>query len=195
MPTGAGVTGRRAMLRSVGGQLIRQSVARSSHRAYTSGFRSWATFRGLIGEAGYFDAAVSDTDKIQDLLEFVAWCASEGNQAGTIASKLSAVLHFHRINLQMELTTSSSLIKRALQGVTAIERCRRDPEKSASPDFVGFVVGRTRIGFILGSGRPRSLAVSSVGLFFCGKVGRNLRLVVRSGAPRALLDEGRRGAV
>ena len=49
----------------------------------------------MIGEAEHFDAAVSDTDKIQELLEFVAWCASEGNQAGTIASKLSAVLHFH----------------------------------------------------------------------------------------------------
>ena len=65
--------------------------------------RSWAAFRGLIGEAEYFDAAVSDTDKIQEVLEFVAWCASEGNQAGTIANKLSAVLHFHRINLHMEL--------------------------------------------------------------------------------------------
>ena len=72
------------------GQLIRKPVAPSSHRAYTSGFRSWAAFRGLIGEAEYFDAAVSDTDKIQELLEFVAWCASEGNQAGTIASKLQA---------------------------------------------------------------------------------------------------------
>ena len=102
------------MLRSVGGQLIRLSVAPSSHRAYSSGFRSWAAFRGLIGEAEYFDAAVSDTDKIQELLEFVAWCASEGNQAGTIANKLSAVLHFHRINLQMELPTSSPLIKRVL---------------------------------------------------------------------------------
>ena len=65
----------------------------------------------------------------------------------------------------------------------------------ASSDFVGFVVGRTRTGFILGSGRPRSLAVSSVGLFFCGKVGRNLRLAGRSGAPRALIDEERRGAI
>ena len=55
-------------------------------------------FRGLIGEAEYFDAAVSDTDKIQELLEFVAWCASEGNEAGTTASKLSAVLHLHLIN-------------------------------------------------------------------------------------------------
>ena len=51
------------------------------------------------------------------------------------------------------------------------------------------------ISFILGSGPPRSLVASSVGLFFCGKVGRNLRLAGRSGAPRALLDEERRGAI
>ena len=71
----------------------------------------------MIGEAEFFDAAVSDAGKIQELLEFVAWCASEGNQAGTIASELSAVLHFHRINLQMELPASSPLNKRALKGV------------------------------------------------------------------------------
>ena len=41
---------------------------------------------------------------------------SEGNQASTIASKLAAVLHFHRVDAQMELPTSS-LINRALKGV------------------------------------------------------------------------------
>ena len=59
----------------------------SSHRTYTSGFRSWAAGRGLIGEVESFDAAASDTDKIQALLEFVAWCVSGSNQAGTIAGK------------------------------------------------------------------------------------------------------------
>ena len=42
-------------------------------------------------------------------------------------------------------------------------------------ETAGAASKRTRIGLILGSGRPRSLAVSSVGLFFCGEVGRNLR--------------------
>ena len=73
------------MLRSVGGQLIRLSVVPSSHRAYSSGFQSWAVFRWLIGEDANFDDAASDTDKIQELLEFVAWCVSEGNQAGNIS--------------------------------------------------------------------------------------------------------------
>ena len=50
------------------------------------------------------------------MLEFVAWCGvSEGNQAGSIAKKLAAVLHFHRIHVQMELPTSSPLIKRDLK--------------------------------------------------------------------------------
>ena len=53
-----------AVCLGVGGQLIRLSVAPSSHRAYTLGFRSWAAFRGLIGEAEYCDAAVSDTDTV-----------------------------------------------------------------------------------------------------------------------------------
>ena len=106
------------MHRSVGGQIIRQSVAPSSHRNYTPGLRPWAAFRGLIGEADYFDAVVSDTYKIQGLLEFVTWCVSEGNQAGTVTNKLSAVLRFHRVNLRMELPTPSQLIKRALKGVS-----------------------------------------------------------------------------
>ena len=121
------------MLRSVCGQRIRQSVAPSSHRAYTSGFRSWVAFRWLIGEAEYFDSAVSDTDNIRELLEFVAWCASEGNQAGAIASKLSAVLHFHRIDLQMELPTSSRLIKRALKWVAQSHVVAGTPKRVRRP--------------------------------------------------------------
>ena len=105
------------MLRSVGGRPIRQSVSSSFYRAYTPSFRVWTTFRRLIRAANYFYLAAFDTGKILAVLEFVAWCVSEGNQAGTIAGKLSAVLHFHRVNLQMELPTSSPLIKRALKGV------------------------------------------------------------------------------
>ena len=60
----------------------------------------------MIAGFGCFDVAASDTDKIKALLEFVAWGVSEGNQAGTIAGKLNAVLHSHRVNSQMELPTS-----------------------------------------------------------------------------------------
>ena len=51
----------------------------------------------MVGEAEDFDTAVSDVEKVQALLEFVAWCALEGNQAGTFAGKNSARLHFHRV--------------------------------------------------------------------------------------------------
>ena len=106
------------MLRNFGSQLIRQSLAPSSQKAYSSGFRSQTAFRGLLGKAQYLDAAESLTENTQALLEFAAWCGvSEGNQASTIASKVAAVLHFHRVEAQMELPTSSPLIKRALNGV------------------------------------------------------------------------------
>ena len=146
----------------------------------------------MIGEAEYFHAAASDTDEIQALLEFVAWCVSEGNQAGTIVGKLSSVLHFHRVNLHMELPTSSALIKRTLKGVA---RSHVATETPTSPHFMGCTVGRTGPGLIFGSGRPRSSAASRVGSFFRGEVGRNLRLAERSGAPRALLNEERRGVI
>ena len=138
------------MLRSVGGQLIRLPVAPSSHRAYSLGFRCWASFRGSIGEDSYFDAAVSDTYKIQELLEFVAWCVSEGNQAGTIANKLSAVLHFHRINLQTELPTSSQLIKRALKGVTQSHVAAGTPKKECVARYRGTRCWKDRDWLYLG---------------------------------------------
>ena len=115
-----------------------------------SGFRSWAAFRGLIGEAEYFDAAVSDTDKIQELLEFVAWCASPHQLTNRIAHVVAAY---------------QACIERG----DAIARCRRNPKKSASPDFVGFIVGRTRVGFILGSGWPRSWLSLALGYFFVAR--------------------------
>ena len=169
------------------------SCAVVSPSLYVRFLRSWAAFRGLIGEAEYFDAAVSDTDKIQELLELVAWCASEGNQAGTIASKLSAVLHFHRINLQMELPTSP-LIKRALKGVTR-SHVTAGTRKECVARFRGIRCWKDKDWLHLGVRAAASFAVSSVGLFFSGKVGRNLRLAGRSGAPRALLDEERRRCI
>lgn len=52
------------------------------------------------------------------LHEVVAWSgASEDNQVSTIASTLVAVLHSHHVGVQMELTTSSPLMQRALKVV------------------------------------------------------------------------------
>ena len=121
------------MLRSVGGRPIRQSVSSSFYRAYTPSFRVWTTFRRLIRAANYFYLAAFDTGKILAVLEFVAWCVSEGNQAGTIAGKLSAVLHFHRVNLQMEWPTSSPLTKSALKGVERSHVAARTPKRVRRP--------------------------------------------------------------
>ena len=116
VPAGVGVIGRRALLRRFSSQLVRRSLEAMSQKAYSSGFRSWTAFRGLIGESQYLDATASLTEQIQALLEFVTWCGvSEGNQAHTVASKLAAALHFHLVDAQMELPTSSPLIKRDLK--------------------------------------------------------------------------------
>ena len=106
------------MTRRFGSQLIPQSLAPSSQKAYASGFRSRTTFRGLIGEAQHFDATDSAVERPHALLEFVAsYGVSKGNHAGTIASKFAAVLHCHRVDVQMELPTPPPLIKRALKGI------------------------------------------------------------------------------
>ena len=148
----------------------------------------------MIREAQYFDAAVSDTDKIQEFLEFVTWRASEGNQAGTIANKLSTVLHFHRINLQMELPTSSPLIKRELKGVTRSHVAAGTPKRVRHPISWGSLLEGQGWAVSWGPG-GRVLWLSLALVIFCRKVGRNLRLAGRSRAPRALPDEERRGAV
>ena len=90
-PFGAQVLGPAGVAlrsKSVGNQLFRQSVAPSSPRDCTLGFRSWTAFRGLIAEFEYCNVATSDTDKIKALLEVIAWCVSDVNQVGTIAGEL-----------------------------------------------------------------------------------------------------------
>ena len=149
----------------------------------------------MIREAEYFDAAVSDTDKIQELPEIVAWCASEGNQAGSIASKLSAVVHFHRINLQMELPTLSPLIKRALKGVARSHVAAGTPKRVRRPISWDALLEGQGLASSWGPGCRVLWLSLALGYFFRGKVGRNLRAAGRSGAPRALLDGERRGAI
>ena len=59
------------------------------------------------------------------MLKRLARCSSlqccllckDGNQADTTASKLAAAVHFHQIDLQIELPTPSPLVNRALKGV------------------------------------------------------------------------------
>ena len=53
------------------------------------------------------------------LIDFVAWCcASQDNQAGSISSKLAAIQCIHRVDVGIELSIRSPLIKRVLQGIS-----------------------------------------------------------------------------
>ena len=182
------------MLRSFGGQLNRLSVASSSHRAYTSGFRSWAAFRGLIGEAEYFDAAASDTDKIQELLEFVAWFASEGNPAGTTASKLSAVLQLPTHQRTNGVAQVVAAYQACIEGVTRSHVAAGTPKRVRRPISCDWLLEGQGLALSWGLGGRVIWLSLALGYFFCAEVGRNLRLAGRSGAPCALLDEERRGA-
>ena len=148
----------------------------------------------MIGEAEYFDAAASDTDKIRALLEFVAWCVSEGNHARVIAGKLSAVLHFHRVNLQVGLPTSSALTKRALKGAARSQAAAGTPKRARCPISWDALLGGQ--GLVVGPGGRVICTTLALGyVSFCGEVGRDLRLADRSGAPPALFDEERRGDI
>ena len=106
----------------------------------------------MVGETDHFDTAVSDADKVQELLEFIAWCTSEGNQAGTIAGKKSAVLHFHRVNSQMEFPTSSSLIKRALKEVERLHVAAGTPKRVRRPISWDVLLGGQDLASLWGLG-------------------------------------------
>ena len=46
------------------------------------------------------------------------WSASQGNQAGTISTKLTAIQYFHRVDVGIELPIRSSLFRSTLQGIS-----------------------------------------------------------------------------
>ena len=147
----------------------------------------------MNGNAQYLDAADSLTGETQALPEFIAWCgALEGNQAVAIASKLAAMLPFHRVDAQMELFTSSPLIERALKGVKRSHVFAGTSKRIRPTGVVGRVVGSTVLGPVVGSERPRSIDVYRIGLLFRGAIDQNCRISVRRGTPLTLLNEGRR---
>ena len=58
---------------------------------------------------------------------------SEGCQGGTVAGKLSAVLHLHRVNLQIEFPTSSPVIKRVLKEIARSHVAAGTPKRVRRP--------------------------------------------------------------
>ena len=67
-------------------------------------------------------------------MDFVGWCsASQGNQAGTISSKLAAVQLFHVLAVGFEVPTQSPLAKRALQGISRAHAATGTPRRVRRP--------------------------------------------------------------
>lgn len=112
------------------------------------------------------------------------------NQAGTIAGKVSAVLHFHRVSSQTELPSSSPLIKRALKGVARSHVATGTPK-----ELVALFRGTRCLEDRNWPGRGGRI----VEFFGCpldnpfvARSDKILRLAYRSDSPRKILDEGRR---
>ena len=85
------------MFRNIDLQYVRNSVARLSERTYyASAFKSWTKFRRLVGRDQYLKSDADEGINELALVDFSGWCsASQGNQAGTISSKLADVQFFH----------------------------------------------------------------------------------------------------
>ena len=72
----------------------------------------------MIGRDKFFGADVSVAEMTWDLIDFAAWCfASQGNAASTISGKLAAVQYFHRMQVQVEVVTTSPVLQGALKGI------------------------------------------------------------------------------
>ena len=73
-------------------------------------------FCSLTGAPRYLQVEESESNRIEGLIAFAAWCcSSDRSQVGTISGKLTAVQFFHRRVAGLELPISSSLIKRTLR--------------------------------------------------------------------------------
>ena len=92
----------------------------------------------LTGAPRYLQVEESESERIQALMAFAAGCcSSERNQVGTISGKLTAVQFFHRREAGLELPVSSSLIKRALQGMANSYVLSSTPASGSPFLFVG----------------------------------------------------------
>ena len=108
------------MYRDIGVLYIRGSVADSSQLNYVSSFRSWIKFRGLTNAVLYFSGDTPVSDMVWALVDFAAWCcAAEGNQVGTIKSKIAiAILSSRRgrHGAPDQITTAGTRVQRDISG-------------------------------------------------------------------------------
>lgn len=71
-----------------------------------------------MGQDTFMSASASNDEMTWALIDFAAWCfQSKGNQASTISGKFAAVQYFHRTEVQVEIESTSPLIKCALRGI------------------------------------------------------------------------------
>ena len=71
-----------------------------------------------MGQETFMNADTSTDEITWALIDFAAWCfQSKGNLASTISGKFAAVQYFHRTEMQVEIATTSPLIKCALRGI------------------------------------------------------------------------------
>ena len=103
--------------RGIGLKLVGRSVAESSQCNYASGFRYWCVFRRLISSDTFLRRDALPEDMSWAVIDFAAWCfESKGNLASTISGTIAAVQYIHRVEAQVDIITTSPLIRCALKG-------------------------------------------------------------------------------
>ena len=91
--------------------------------------------------------------------------AAQGNNVGTIKSKVDGVQHFHRVELGMGLPTKSPLPGRVFSGIWG--SCSSWYHGAGAPcGVMGHAVGRANTRAVLGQGWPGASSVLSYGVYF-----------------------------
>ena len=102
------------------------------------------------------------------------------------------MLRFHRVNEKFELPTFSLHAERALKGVTRSHVITGTPKRVRRSTSSDVLLGGQGHAFLWDPVGRVLWVPFALGNLFGGEVRRNLRLVDRTGIPRALLDKARR---
>ena len=105
------------------------------------------------------------------------------------------MLRFHRVNENLESPTFSLHIERALKGVTRSHVTTGTPKRVRRSTSSDVLLGGQDQAFLWDPVGRVLWVPFALGNLFSGKVRRNLRLVDRTGTPRALLDKARRSVL
>ena len=104
---------------SLGRELIRQTVARTSERTYQGYFRCWKLFCVSVGLPVFLLAGAGGDSHVRLLLVCIAYAwGTNGLTVDTIADHLAAVKFFHRQERGLELFLRHPCLVDALKGAT-----------------------------------------------------------------------------